>query len=161
MVLDGLLVERNVAAEVDDGGYGPAPFFVRHAHHQCVIDGGIGLENFLNFLGVNLLASCINAHAATAQQSQAAIGLDRAPVARNRIADPIDGAEGLGGFLGILVISRRNRTHEGDKSRYAASWRHFPVVFRSEEHTSELQSLMRISYAVFCLKKKNQTRTDT
>src|SRR3546814_9140373 len=30
-------------------------------------------------------------------------------------------------------------------------------VARSEEHTSELQSLMRISYAVFCLKKKNQT----
>src|SRR3546814_5179320 len=30
---------------------------------------------------------------------------------------------------------------------------------RSEEHTSELQSLMRISYAVFCLKKKNTTRT--
>src|SRR3546814_3418016 len=29
---------------------------------------------------------------------------------------------------------------------------------RSEEHTSELQSLMRISYAVFCLKKKNNTR---
>src|SRR3546814_6964541 len=30
---------------------------------------------------------------------------------------------------------------------------------RSEEHTSELQSLMRISYAVFCLKKKNTTNT--
>src|SRR3546814_6966006 len=30
----------------------------------------------------------------------------------------------------------------------------FEVAFRSEEHTSELQSLMRISYAVFCLKKK-------
>src|SRR3546814_6103963 len=29
------------------------------------------------------------------------------------------------------------------------------TVWRSEEHTSELQSLMRISYAVFCLKKKN------
>src|SRR3546814_3762432 len=29
------------------------------------------------------------------------------------------------------------------------------VVLRSEEHTSELQSLMRISYAVFCLKKKH------
>src|SRR3546814_8862923 len=29
---------------------------------------------------------------------------------------------------------------------------------RSEEHTSELQSLMRISYAVFCLKKKNKTQ---
>src|SRR3546814_8692773 len=33
-----------------------------------------------------------------------------------------------------------------------------PFVDRSEEHTSELQSLMRISYAVFCLKKKNITR---
>src|SRR3546814_9353485 len=32
---------------------------------------------------------------------------------------------------------------------------------RSEEHTSELQSLMRISYAVFCLKKKKQTKTNT
>src|SRR3546814_10680553 len=31
----------------------------------------------------------------------------------------------------------------------------FPI--RSEEHTSELQSLMRISYAVFCLTKKNKT----
>src|SRR3546814_2954155 len=31
----------------------------------------------------------------------------------------------------------------------------FRVARRSEEHTSELQSLMRISYAVFCLKKKN------
>src|SRR3546814_2578342 len=29
------------------------------------------------------------------------------------------------------------------------------TIWRSEEHTSELQSLMRISYAVFCLKKKN------
>src|SRR3546814_2240967 len=32
---------------------------------------------------------------------------------------------------------------------------------RSEEHTSELQSLMRISYAVFCLKKKKQTHQKT
>src|SRR3546814_6888587 len=32
-----------------------------------------------------------------------------------------------------------------------------PLPERSEEHTSELQSLMRISYAVFCLKKKTQT----
>src|SRR3546814_4470760 len=32
----------------------------------------------------------------------------------------------------------------------------FNLGLRSEEHTSELQSLMRISYAVFCLKKKNK-----
>src|SRR3546814_4538882 len=35
-----------------------------------------------------------------------------------------------------------------------------PYGMRSEEHTSELQSLMRISYAVFCLKKKKQ-QTET
>src|SRR3546814_4999964 len=35
-----------------------------------------------------------------------------------------------------------------------------PGPNRSEEHTSELQSLMRISYAVFCLKKKNTTTAD-
>src|SRR3546814_4372653 len=34
-------------------------------------------------------------------------------------------------------------------------------LFRSEEHTSELQSLMRISYAVFCLKKKNKKQNCT
>src|SRR3546814_2499075 len=37
-------------------------------------------------------------------------------------------------------------------SSFTTEWRAFP---RSEEHTSELQSLMRISYAVFCLKKKS------
>src|SRR3546814_4294157 len=34
------------------------------------------------------------------------------------------------------------------------------LLLRSEEHTSELQSLMRISYAVFCLKKKKDTTSD-
>src|SRR3546814_8466015 len=37
---------------------------------------------------------------------------------------------------------------------------HFRESGRSEEHTSELQSLMRISYAVFCLKKKNKKTKD-
>src|SRR3546814_2952051 len=43
---------------------------------------------------------------------------------------------------------------------YASQW---PAIGRnrSEEHTSELQSLMRISYAVFCLKKKNTNKDDT
>src|SRR3546814_1853555 len=40
--------------------------------------------------------------------------------------------------------------------RYRPRWflKNMPDLSRSEEHTSELQSLMRISYAVFCLKKK-------
>src|SRR3546814_5714045 len=41
----------------------------------------------------------------------------------------------------------------------ARPFRHRPAQERSEEHTSELQSLMRISYAVFCLKKKKTKNT--
>src|SRR3546814_12627348 len=40
--------------------------------------------------------------------------------------------------------------------RLMAAWRVTNEQARSEEHTSELQSLMRTSYAVFCLKKKNK-----
>src|SRR3546814_8034124 len=40
---------------------------------------------------------------------------------------------------------------------FAMSWENYGDKGRSEEHTSELQSLMRISYAVFCLKKKKTT----
>src|SRR3546814_5808614 len=42
-----------------------------------------------------------------------------------------------------------------------ASYLPFASGARSEEHTSELQSLMRISYAVFCLKKKNRTSNNS
>src|SRR3546814_3943954 len=48
---------------------------------------------------------------------------------------------------------------EGIRAKSAMTLRN--CRFRSEEHTSELQSLMRISYAVFCLKKKtNYTNQD-
>src|SRR3546814_4454861 len=47
---------------------------------------------------------------------------------------------------------------EPAKARYRKS-KNF-VIGRSEEHTSELQSLMRISYAVFCLKKKKKIQHD-
>src|SRR3546814_9941398 len=47
------------------------------------------------------------------------------------------------------------------RKRKSPPKRAFPLVVRSEEHTSELQSLMRISYAVFCLKKKNKQRHNT
>src|SRR3546814_1942794 len=53
-----------------------------------------------------------------------------------------------------FTVSRRSR-RQG--LRVLARWRPVgrPRPLRSEEHTSELQSLMRISYAVFCLNKKN------
>src|SRR3546814_5862283 len=63
---------------------------------------------------------------------------------------------------GFALVTRP----DGSVVRSAGSLRSGDLVAvlladRSEEHTSELQSLMRISYAVFCLKKKNNKLTYT
>src|SRR3546814_5305986 len=58
-----------------------------------------------------------------------------------------DEAIDVGGV--VLAVDR-----EAEGVILAVGAGHLPLAQRSEEHTSELQSLMRISYAVFCLKKK-------
>src|SRR3546814_8232971 len=55
----------------------------------------------------------------------------------------------------------RHRRRPSSARRSAAGWDYQPCRRRTEEHTSELQSLMRISYAVFCLKKKKSKRKHT
>src|SRR3546814_10445084 len=57
-------------------------------------------------------------------------------------AEFLDEVGNVGGIVLQIAIHRNQNLAVG-------------VFDRSEEHTSELQSLMRISYAVFCLKKKN------
>src|SRR3546814_2798415 len=52
----------------------------------------------------------------------------------------------------VPLILRDDALYDPDLDRFFLD---LPLSGRSEEHTSELQSLMRISYAVFCLKKKN------
>src|SRR3546814_10877609 len=86
--------------------------------------------------------------------------------------EPAEGGEGdseiyLLEAAGNVRIKSPEGTVYGDKGRYKLDEQVFvmtgedlrmvskdDVVTRSEEHTPELQSLMRISYAVFCLKKK-------
>src|SRR3546814_6593237 len=62
----------------------------------------------------------------------------------------------------LLLILALAAAHDGGEQKGAGSlgqFHHAIDHLRSEEHTSELQSLMRISYAVFCLKKKKKTKT--
>src|SRR3546814_4202328 len=54
------------------------------------------------------------------------------------------------------IEARRPLVHQAQHQRLGAERTMRVGGIRSEEHTSELQSLMRISYAVFCLKKKKQ-----
>src|SRR3546814_8063171 len=58
---------------------------------------------------------------------------------------------------GRLVLGRRSCRENNIERR--TDLEGLPCFSRSEEHTSELQSLMRISYAVFCLKTKKRTQT--
>src|SRR3546814_9224239 len=73
----------------------------------------------------------------------------------------------IGRPVKVVAVSARDKRKKRDMPK--GGWRWYAkaeelaadpeVEVRSEEHTSELQSLMRISYAVFCLKKKNMIVT--
>src|SRR3546814_2478710 len=98
---------------------------------------------------------------------QIAIRDPRVAAARNRSSHPMlslatrtepTGLAGTGIELND-VYSRLNATRVGTVIRpagVAGAVEAVRAAARSEEHTSELQSLMRISYAVFCLKKNNK-----
>src|SRR3546814_9757337 len=75
------------------------------------------------------------------------------PAKRSRFLDP-----GRHLLVARQVGERRQPPHAAHRAGVARRARHF---LRSEEHTSELQSLMRISYAVFCLKKKKHHSLQT
>src|SRR3546814_2203491 len=71
-------------------------------------------------------------------------------------AQRLDGVEVVGKF--VLAV------HEAARHRFPLPLHLRRIVAqpaRSEEHTSELQSLMRISYAVFCLNKKKEDKCNT
>src|SRR3546814_6596134 len=65
----------------------------------------------------------------------------------------------VSGYVRRSSGGARNATTKMGSSRKTASKLLNFLQERSEEHTSELQSLMRISYAVFCLKKKKNIKT--
>src|SRR3546814_6412381 len=66
-----------------------------------------------------------------------------------------------GGTHGFCIGHVAPEAVEGGPIAFVAEGDRIAIdVVRSEEHTSELQSLMRISYAVFCLKKKKKTQNN-
>src|SRR3546814_10553329 len=70
-----------------------------------------------------------------------------------------EAAADIAGIIMYLYLSHHRLHRQEDPSNMGISSR--TPIGRSEEHTSELQSLMRISYAVFCLKKTNKNNNKT
>src|SRR3546814_9683309 len=108
------------------------------------------------------------------------VGSDQGRTAYRRELEALIARHGLGGRASIMdecsdmaaaymlsdvVVSASTDPEGFGRTVGEAQAMGRPVVAsdhgRSEEHTSELQSLMRTSYAVFCLKKTNQTTTST
>src|SRR3546814_4721803 len=79
--------------------------------------------------------------------------------ARNSRASPCSNHGLVRGSSSPCTSVFKGGTHQGSPL-FIAQARLTNVLTRSEEHTSELQSLMRISYAVFCLKKKKKKHTE-
>src|SRR3546814_6714391 len=107
------------------------------------------------------LADAPAQHAQAVDHGSVAVGADAGiGIGDGGAASVLAGPDGLGDVLKVdLVADAGARWHRVEVGERLGSPLEEVVALkvalvRSEEHTSELQSLMRISYAVFCLKKK-------
>src|SRR3546814_7128793 len=118
--------------------------------------GALILHALLAFYDVAPLGVTLLALGATVIAGLVKLGYWRF-IDRTQSASTAESATGLGALGKVRLLES---PHSGDS--YIQREMGFRVArkhARSEEHTSELQSLMRISYAVFCLKKKKTQHT--
>src|SRR3546814_2678195 len=84
------------------------------------------------------------------------------PTAYRAATPPVAAIFAIMTKVGVYVVLRLSLllfgAGAGESAQFGGDWLLYGGMARSEEHTSELQSLMRISYDVFCL-KKNTTHT--
>src|SRR3546814_2659618 len=114
------------------------------SHSELLLDFGQHFQAFLQ------------SRAAEARH-RGAVGLVEAGLEDEGDAELVgDLLEGAGSVE--LQLHRLDHAGSGDQEERPVET-DFETTERSEEHTSELQSLMRITYAVFCLKKKTQKQT--
>src|SRR3546814_3815872 len=117
------------------------------------------------------LTGCCSIHAASSWARATAIAKQRWTLfGRVRRGGPMRRSPALRGQCSVIDPQFQNILKSQSSASFSQTWfdqrrRIFskPLewsgwLLRSEEHTSELQSLMRISYAVFCLKKKKQQK---
>src|SRR3546814_6863307 len=123
-----------------------------------MLPGGLGLAGLRDVLLLTVVAEAVRGHVEDLGTGVGVLDLDDVDVGRAEAGDLVGGAGRLDGG----AVDRRGRGPRAvDLQRPEVAGAHGGGLdedrlrrVRSEEHTSELQSLMRISYAVFCLNKK-------
>src|SRR3546814_2375353 len=92
---------------------------------------------------------CAECAASNAPREPEFTSLSSYPLTRNDVESTEQVAQAFKKQFGEQAYETKPAAASEDFSIFGRTWK-VPYVFRSEEHTSELQSLMRISYAVFC-----------
>src|SRR3546814_4282503 len=88
-------------------------------------------------------------------------GVRQTRICPRSLRSPVTLTSTVGGGALAPVSSRGKRAKPNIRAARLVPESEIKTIIRSEEHTSELQSLMRISYAVFCLNKKKKNTTTT
>src|SRR3546814_9994447 len=122
---------------------------------MILVTGGAG------FIGSNLVAALCDRGAEVVVCDRLGQGEQWRNIAKHAVVEIVDPRvlpawlDGYGGAIEtVFHMGATSSTVAADVDQLVENNFAFSMRLRSEEHTSELQSLMRISYAVFCLKKK-------
>ena len=142
------LVERAVVGDLNDARDRLPPFVIGHTYDERVVDVGMGLQCFLDFLRVDLLARGVDADAAATEQCERPVRLDLTPVTRDRIALAVDDRECPGGLFRIFVVAGRNAACLGDEARHTAAGQHLLVVLREHLDVGTQSELCHLGASV-------------
>src|SRR3546814_6267182 len=126
---------------------------VRATHHEAHVAEGAGVDDLLVVrLGDSVELAGLGVVDEVEEAREGIAEIEATPAAVADVEDALRLGVQLFPVVEVRVVPLDRVAHRRVETAFAHLC---PLCRRSEEHTSELQSLMRISYAVFCLKKKN------
>ena len=109
-----VVADLGVVFEAEHGVDGLPPAFVGETDDIAVDDVGVRLQRLLDLLGVDLLATGVDADRTTAEQGDRAVGFDRCVITGDRIAHTVDRREGLGGLLLVFEVAEGHDAPVGE-----------------------------------------------
>ena len=113
----------------NESGDGLPEAFIRYTDDGRIGHTWMQLQGFLDFFGVNLFATSINALTTSSEKVHCAIDIDAGPVARNRPTHPVDDLKCLGRLFRIFVVANGSVAFQRHAADLAAPWLKFSTIF--------------------------------